>query len=171
MVAREAPDSESLRLELQEAIVTFRHWIAQITQVAGFLVAGDVILLSYGFSQKVAAILLLASVAPMIILVMYLIILSVAGPLVGLILRLERKLLIREDSLGTTYLRSHMRSIAATLGDIENLNDEQIRSLNLSTVKGHLGRKKLIPIILCTATIAQVGLFVLSLTVYHYRFL
>jgi uncharacterized membrane protein (DUF106 family) len=142
-----------------------------MTQVAGFLIAGDVILLSYGFSQKVAAILLLASVAPMIILAMYLIILSVAGPLVGLILRLERKLLIREDSLGTTYLRSHMRSIAASLGDIENLNDEQIRNLNLNTVKGHLGRKKLIPIILCAATIAQVGLFVLSLTVYHYRFL
>jgi hypothetical protein len=169
MVAREAPDNESLRLELQEAIVTFRHWTSQVVQVVGFIAAGDVLLLSYGFSQKVAAILLLASVLPMIFLLIYLRILTVIGPVVGLILRLERKLLIQEDSLGTTYLRIHMRSVAATLGDIENLDDEQIHNLNLSTLKGQLWR--LFPIILYTATIVQLGLFVLSLAVYHYRFI
>ena len=140
-----------------------------MTQAGGIIATGDVLLLSYGFSQKVAAILLLASTSPMGILLMYLIVSSDFSPLVGLILRLERKLLIRGDSLGAVYLRSHMRSIAAALGDIENLDDEQIRNLNLSSLKGNLG--KLIPIVLCAATIAQVGLFVLSLTVYHYRFM
>ncbi|HEX9517813.1 MAG TPA: hypothetical protein VF940_16755 [Streptosporangiaceae bacterium] len=169
MIAGEAPENESLRLELQEAITEFRHGASILTQAGGIIATGDVLLLSYGFSQKVAAILLVASISPMGILLIYLIVSSIAGPLVGLILRLERKLLIQEDSLGATYLRSHMRSVAATLGDIENLDDEQIRALDLSTLKGQLG--KAIPISLCAATIAQVGLFVLSLAVYHYRFI
>ena len=169
MVAGNAPNDESLRLELQEAIGTFRHWTSQVTQAAGFIVTGDVLLLSYGFSQKLAVILLLASASPMAILLIYLLILSVVTPLVGLILRLERRLLIREDSLGATYLRIHLRSIAATLGDIKNLDDEQIRNLDLGPLKGQL--VKAIPAILYAATIAQVGLFILSLTVYHYRFI
>ncbi len=169
MVAGDAPDNESLRLELQEAIGTFRHWTSQVTQAAGFIVTGDVLLLSYGFSQKLAVIFLLASATPMTILLIYLLTLSITTPLVGLILRFERKLLIREVSLGATYLRIHLRSIAATLGDIENLDDEQIRNLTLGSLKGQL--VKALPIFLCASTIAQLGLFVLSLTVYHYRFI
>lgn len=57
MVARDAPDNESVRLELQEAIATLRHWTSQVTQAAGFIATGDILLLSYGFSQKLAAIL------------------------------------------------------------------------------------------------------------------
>ena len=68
MVTREAPDNESLRLELQEAIITVRHWTSQLTQMAGFVATGDILLISYEFSQKVAAILLFASSFPMVIL-------------------------------------------------------------------------------------------------------
>src|SRR6266702_7463283 len=129
MAAREATDNESLRLTLQDAIVTYRHWTLQVSQVAGFIAAADVVLLSYGFSQKVAAILLLASVMPMIFLLIYLRIETAIGSVVVLILRLERKLLIQEDLLGATFLRN-MGSAAVTFGDIENLDDEQMHNLS-----------------------------------------
>jgi|SRR6516165_2409902 hypothetical protein len=143
MVAPETRDDESLRMELQEALVTYRQWASQLTQVAGFFVAADVVLVSYGFSQRLAAILLVASTVPMLILVMYMVIGSVNRPIVNLILRIERKLLI-EDSLGAILAQTWLKW--------ESL---------WSTV----------PITLYTATAAQLGLFVLSLTVFHYPFL
>jgi hypothetical protein len=69
MVAPEAPDNESLRIELQEALVTYRHWVSQLTQAAGFFTTADVVLAGYGFSQRLAIILLAASAFPMLILV------------------------------------------------------------------------------------------------------
>ena len=71
MVAPEAPDNESLRLELQEAIVTYRHWVSQLTQVTGIIATADVVLLSYGFSQRLAVILLAASTGPIVILLIF----------------------------------------------------------------------------------------------------
>jgi hypothetical protein len=93
MAVPEGPDDESLRLELQEALATYRHWIAQLTQVVGFAVAADVVLVSYAFSQRLAGILLLASTVPILILVMYMVVGSIACPLVDLVLRIERNLL------------------------------------------------------------------------------
>jgi hypothetical protein len=168
MVGPETPDNESLRLELQQALGTYQQWVAQLTQLNGFIIAADVALLSYGFSQKLAAILLVASGAPMLILSMYILIGSIASPLVNLILRIERGLNIREDSLGATYVHTYFRSRSPTLGSrIEDLSDEQVRQLNLKWEK-FWGP---IPIILYAATIVQVGLFVLNLTVFHYRFM
>jgi hypothetical protein len=170
MVAREAPDNESLRLELQEAIGTFRHWNTQLTQVGGFVATGDVVLLSYGFSQRLAAILLFASGFPMVILLLYLYIGSINIPLVSLILRIERKLLIQDDSLGATYLRAQLPSLTPIPGTIEELTDEEVHRLNLSLSMSHWLWTP-VPIVLYTSTIVQVGLFVLSLTVFHYRFM
>jgi hypothetical protein len=144
MVAPETRDNESLRMELQEALVTYRQWASQLTQVAGIFVAADVVLVSYGFSQRLAAILLVASIVPMLILVMYMVIGSVNRPIVNLVLRIERKLLIQEDSLGAV--------LAQTWFKWESL---------WSTV----------PITLYAATAVQIGIFVLSLTVFHYSFL
>lgn len=164
------PDSESLRLELQEAIVTFRHRTSQLIQMAGFIATGDVLLISYGFSQKLAAILLLASVFPVVILLLYLLLGSANISLINLMLKIERKLLIREDSLAAMFLQDHLDSVARTDRAIEELSDEEVRRLNLS-----LSRRKWIrtpvPIVLYAATIAQVGIFVLSLTVFDYRFM
>jgi hypothetical protein len=56
------------------------------------------------------------------------------------------------------------------LGTIEELNDDEVYHLNLSlSVSRWLWTP--IPIVLYTGTIAQVALFVLSLTVFHYRFM
>lgn len=168
MVGPEAPDKESLRLELQQALGTYQHWVVVLTQVNGFLTAADVALISYGFSQKLAAILLVASGAPVGILIMYILVGSIASPLVNLVLRIERRLQIREDSLGATYVHTYFRSMTSTLdGRIEDLSDEEVRQLDLKWEK-FWGP---IPIVLYAATLVQVGLFVLSLTVFHYRFM
>jgi hypothetical protein len=93
---------------------------------------------------------------------------SIASPLINLVLRIERRLLIRKDSLGAAFARAHFgKMIPAIGGHIEDLNDEEVRHLNL---KGE-PRWWTIPIILYAATAVQIGLFVLSLTVFHYRFM
>ena len=167
MVVPEAPDSESLRLELQEALATYRHWVAQLTQVVGFAVAADVVLVSYAFSQRLAGVILIASiVVPILILVMYMVVGSIACPLVDLVLRIERRLLIRRDSLGATYVHTYFRSMAS-VGPIEDLDDEEVRHLNLKWDS----LWSPIPIILYVATVGGIGIFVLSLTVFHYRFM
>ena len=168
MVAPEGPDHESLRLELQEAIVTYRHWVSQLTQVTGIIATADVVLISYGFSQKLAAILLVASAMPIVLLLIYLQIGSLLTPLINLILRFERSLLIRRDSIGAVYVRSYVRSVPHALsGRIEDLSDEEVRHLKLKWDS----LLAPIPIILYAATVVQIGLFVLGLTVFHYRFM
>jgi hypothetical protein len=168
MVASEAPDKESLRLELQEAIETYRHLFSQLTQIAGFIATADVVLLSYGFSQKLAAILLLASFGPIYILVIYLLIGSFLARLTNLILKLERRLLIRKESIGATYMRSYFRYASHPLsGRIEDLSDEEV--LHLRPKWDSLWAP--IPIILYVVSALQAGVFVLSLTLFHYRFM
>jgi len=156
---------------LQEALVTYRQWASQLTQIAGFIATGDVVLISYGFSQRLAAILLLASAFPLIILLMYLFIGSINIPLIGLMLRIERKLLIGgENSLAAIFLREERRSVTPAVGTIDELSNEEVRHLNLSIARRKWAWTS-VPIILYTATIAQVGIFVLSLTVFDYRFM
>jgi hypothetical protein len=168
MVASEAPDDESLRLELQETIVTYRHWVSQLTQVSGIVATADVVLLSYGFSQRLAAIILAASIMPIFLLAIYLLVGSLLTPLISLILRFERRLLIRKDSIGAVYVRSYIRSVPQVLiGHIEDLSDEEVRHLELKWATLWAP----IPIILYVGTLVQIGLFVLSLTVFHYRFM
>ena len=165
MVVPGAPDKESLRLELQQALESYRQWVAQLTQVVGFLVAADVVLISYGFSQRLAVTLLVASGVPILILIQYMVVGSIASPLVSLVLRIERKLLIRADSLGATYVHTYFRWDPNNR--IEDLSDEKIRQLSLEWAP----LRSPLPIIMYAATLTQVGLFVLSLTVYHYRFM
>lgn len=163
------PDNESLRLELQEALATYRHWVTQLTQVTGFAIAADVVLISYAFSQRLAGILLLASAVPILILIMYMVVGSIACPLVDLVLRIERRLLIRQDSLGATYIHTYFRSMAPVLGGrrIEDLDDEEVRHLNLKWDS----LRSPISLILYTSTLGGIVIFVLCLTVFHYRFI
>jgi len=168
MAVPECPDNESLRLELQEGLATYRHWVTQLTQVTGFAIAADVVLISYAFSQRLAGIPLLASAVPIFILVMYMVVGSIACPLVDLMLRIERRLLIREDSLGATYVHTYFRSMASVLsGRIEDLDDEEVRHLPLKWDS----LLSPIPLILYASTLGGIVISVLCLTVFHYRFI
>jgi hypothetical protein len=57
--------------------------------------------------------------------------------------------------------------IPAVGSHIEDLNDEEVRHLNLSW-EWRLG---VLPIIFYVGTVIHIVLFVLSLTVFHYRFM
>jgi len=167
MVAPEAPDDESLRVELQEALVTYRQILSQFIQTAGILIAAAVAFASYAFSQRIAVILLVATAFPIYTLVYYTIVASEIGPLNDLVLRIERRLRIREDSLGATLARTTPGKMIPAGSHIEDLTDEEVRHLNL---KWEL-RWSAISIVGYTAIAVQIVLFVLSLTVFHYRFL
>lgn len=170
MVAQGSPDKESLRLELQEAIITIRHWSSLLIQTAAFVTAADALLISYGFAQKLAAILLLASALPISILLVYLIVRTMVNPLVSLTLKIERRLLIRKDSLGAAFLGGTLQSGNPDFGNVEDLDDEEVRNLDFSRRRrGWLWRP--IPVILYAATAAQIGLFVLALAIFNYRFM
>jgi hypothetical protein len=168
MVAPEAPDDESLRVELQEALVTYRQIFSQFIQITGILIAATVAFVSYAFSQRIAVILLVATVFPIYILVSYTMTASEIGPLNDLVLRVERQLRIREDSLGATLARTAPGKMIPAVGShIEDLTDEEMRHLNLKWELRWSGIA-----IGCYAGVAiQIVLFVLSLTVFHYRFM
>lgn len=168
MVAPEAPDNESLRLELQEALVTYRQYTSQWVQGTGFFTAADVALVSYAFSQRIAVILLVASAFPILMLVAYMLTVSINGPLINLVLRIESRLRIRKDSLGATLARTAPAKMIPAVGShIEDLSDEEVRHLNLRWES----RWGVLPIICYAGTAIHIVLFVLSLTVFHYRFM
>jgi hypothetical protein len=168
VAARSVPDAESLRLELQEALATFRSWTTQATQAFGVLFTGDALLITYGFSQRLAAILFLASGLPVGVLLLYLQAMSTTAPLVTFALRIERRLSIKE-SLAAVYARSHLRPFAIAM-NIDSLSDDELRGLDIDISWSSWTRKR-IPKLLYLTTLIQVGLAVLSMTVYHYRFM
>jgi len=168
MVAPEAPDNESLRIELQEALESYRQYLSQWIQSLGFLTAADVALISYAFSQRVAVILLVGSAFPLAMLGSYIITATFGSGLINLILRIERRLRIRQDSLGATIARTIPAKMIPAVGShIEDLNDEEVRRLNLRWEE----RWGLLPIVFYAAIALHIVLFVLSLTVFHYRFM
>ena len=103
------PDSEaqSLRLELQEAIVTFRHQISLLVQISGFMATADSVLIAYGFSQRVSGILLVASAMPVIMLVSYVEVMHSARPLIYVAMALEQKLQLRDAPLAALYAKTY----------------------------------------------------------------
>jgi len=169
MTTERSPDDDSLRLELQEAFVTFRNWVTLIAQTFGVTATANVVLLSYGFSQRLAAILFVASALPVVALLLYLRILSVATPLITLAMRIERKLSIKESSLAVTYAKAHL-SLPSKVARVDSLSNEELSNLD-QEFSGLRWLWKPMPIVFLTATAVQIGLAVLSLTVYHYKFL
>jgi hypothetical protein len=170
MDTRKSPDNESLRLELQEALITFRHWTTQGNQAAGVVATGDVLLITYGFSQKLAGVLFLASVLPLAILLGYLQIMSAAAPIIILAMRLERRLSIRDVSLAATYAKTHLRPLTSRFPSIDSLNDGELIDLSQCLSMRYWLRKQ-VPIVLYAATAIQIGLAILSLTVYGFKFI
>jgi hypothetical protein len=127
-----------------------------------------VALVSYAFSQRIAVILLVGSAFPIFMLVTYMTAASIASPLIDLVLRIERRLRVRKDSLGATLARTLPVKMILPVGShIEDLNDEEMRHLNL---RWEL-RWSTIPIMAYAGTAIHIVLFVLSLTVFRYRFM
>jgi phosphoglycerol transferase MdoB-like AlkP superfamily enzyme len=77
-------------------------------QVVGIIVAADVLLVSYGISQRVSAILLVASFTPIIILIALFVIFDHAYPIIIVVMRIEDRLSLGEYSLANTYTRMRL---------------------------------------------------------------
>src|SRR5580693_6113065 len=121
------PGAESLRLELQEAIATFRHQIAILVQALGITVTADSILLGYGFAQRLSSVLLVASLMPLAALFIYIQIMIGLIPISFIAMRLEWKLSLREDPFIGTWARMRRDLPFSSLVNIGELEDPKIR--------------------------------------------
>jgi hypothetical protein len=165
MSSKSRPDPESLRLELQEGIISFRHITTLAMQMTGIVVAADAVLVSYGISQRDSAILLIASLAPVIVLIGIIELFKHALPVAISIMWLEDQLSLSERALAATYLRMRLAVMYPLLrGSVIDL--EQPITMSLKSWFS----VKLVQL-LCGAFILQFGIFLISWIFYHYRFM
>ena len=164
------PESESLRLELQEAIVTFRHQTSMFTQIAGFLVTADSLLVAYGISQRIGIVLLIASIMPLIMLVVYVEILNSIVPLIYVAVTIEEKLGLREAPLARLYAQTYVGHIFNSISESSDMTDPRIRTAILGLRRRHWLTNRS-AYALYAIFIAQIALFLLSILVFHYRFM
>jgi hypothetical protein len=165
MPSKSRPDPESLRLELQEGIISFRHITTLAMQMTGIVVAADAVLVSYGISQRDSAILLIASLAPVIVLIGILELFKHALPVAISIMWLEDQLSLSERALAATYVRMRLAVIYPLLrGGVIDL--EQPITMPL---KSWFSVK--VVQLLCGAFVLQFGIFLISWIFYDYRFM
>ena len=126
------PSAESLRLELQEAIATFRHQIVLLVQALSFIVAADPVLLGYGFAQKIAGILYVASLLPLGGLFIYIHIMTGLVRICYVAIRLEWKLSLHEDPLIGTWAKTRKDLPFSSLANLADLKDPNVRDAILS---------------------------------------
>lgn len=157
------PEPESLRLELQEALTTYRHHTSLVIQAFGFIVAADSALLAYVFTQRVGAIFLIASLMPIVMLITVIEIMPRAVVAGYAAIRFERKLLLNEESFSQLYFQFVPKSLYSGLANVES--SKMHRYMVMAIIKS------LHAAILYCVFILQLGLLIISLTVYHYRFM
>jgi hypothetical protein len=133
-------------------------------QAAGFILAANIVLIGYGFTQKHAGMFLLASTLPVILLAVHIIGISSSTNQIALVIRIEDELHIREtQSLARIYARNYLRLAGPQL---EAVIAQGTRGRTLS-LKWFITPEA---IVLYAASLGQVGLFVLCLVLYNYRF-
>jgi hypothetical protein len=161
---------ESVRLQLQEALVTFRLQTSMMVQAFGFLVAADALLLGYGFSQKEAGILLIAGFMPLALLFVYIEVARHAVPVAYVAIRLERLLLPGEMTLAATYCATRIRPVFSAIESIPDTvrADDLVSAFKMSPLFWLKARPSLA---LYCAAIAQFGLFLAGLVAFNYRFM
>jgi hypothetical protein len=170
MTSQRLPSDESLRLELQEAITTYRHQIVLLSQSLGITVTADSILLGYGFAQRLSSVLLVASLMPLAALFIYIQIATGLIPISYVAMRLEWKLSLREAPFIGTWARMRDDLPFSSLVNIGDLEDPKIRESMLHVPPWFFFRGVKTWILLLAFTL-QLGLVLISLTVYHYRFM
>lgn len=108
------PDTEALRIELQEAITTFRAQITLLVQIAGVIATADALLLGYGFAQRQSAIFLVASLLPVVLSVVGLEFTKYALPVIYVAMKIEDDLGLHAAPLVSGLARRMFRSALRT---------------------------------------------------------
>jgi hypothetical protein len=169
MADTQAPSPESLRLELQEAITSFRHQWTQLQQALGIIISADVVLLSYGFSQRLSSVLLVASLTPVVALGVYINGMTALVPICYVAIRLEGKLSLYDVPLIGTWVR-HRGDLAAAISGFANLADRGASNSKLKVpVSFFLKDPRSLTVLVFF--VLQVALVVISILGYHFRFM
>lgn len=164
------PDAESLRLELQEAITTFRHQIALILQLLGVIVTADSVLVAYGFTQKQSGILLIASLMPIAALLVFGSITHGLVPISYTAMRLEERLSLHHAPLITTWVKNRDDLPFAVLGNVDDWSDPKVEEVISSTSRWFFLRSYKSHILLIIFVL-QILLFIITIVFSHYRFM
>jgi hypothetical protein len=164
------PDAESLRLELQEAIATFRHQLALLMQAFGIVVTADSALMAYGFVQRKSGILLVASLLPLALLILFFEVITGLTPIAYVAMRLEQKLSLHGEPLIRTWVlsRDDIPSISSEV--IDKLSDPKLRASVVRTLSWHVLKSRKSQALL-VAFIIQFSIFWITTILYHYRFM
>jgi len=158
-----SPDAESLRLEFQEALTTYRHHTSLVAQAFGFVVAADSALLAYGFTQKEAAVFLIASFMPIVMLIAFVEIMSRAFAAGYAAIKLEQKLSLQNENFAGLYFQMPDTSLFSSLSGMEIAKvHNYLRSYLLKSLHSK---------ILFCVFLVQLCLFVIAIVTYHYRFM
>ena len=163
------PSPESLRLELQEAITTFRHQTAQFIQALGVIVTADSLLLGYGFAQKLSSVLLVASLMPLAALYLYIITMTGLVPVCYVAIRLEQKLSLDDVPFIGTWVRERS-DLPAAISDFGHLKDLQAPTPTLNVRRWYFLRNITSRALLAGFAL-QISLVVISLFGYHFHFM
>jgi hypothetical protein len=169
MTQPEQPEPDSLRIELQEALATFRHQSSLQIQTVGFLISADSILVAYGFSQRLSSVLLIASLMPVSVLLAIIYTARNLTPVAYVAIKLERQLSITQTPLIATWVRMRDDSPISSVEDISKLDATTIRSLVFG-FPWYLLKSLKVRLVLATF-IGQLFLFLISIAVFHYRFM
>jgi hypothetical protein len=167
----EPEDRDALRVQMQQAIETGRHLATLFVQSAGFLIAADGLLFGYGLAQRKAVPLLIASLAPLGIAVVLILILSHGLPVGYVALMSERRLLSHEATLGHTYLiTKYPLAYSWIAPSLEAEAGGGNRMLTNPPLRTALGAKTLV-LSLVIGSIAQIALFFVAQIWFDYPFM
>jgi hypothetical protein len=187
--SEQAPSPESLRLELQEAITTFRHQWSQLMQALGVTITADSALLSYGFAYKLAGVLLVASVMPLVALSAYTTTMTSLVPICYVAISLEQKLSLHEVPFVKTWVKPRgdlpaaidkFANDLASLAEPKEQNSTKSEEQNstkseeqnsTSKVRARPFLKNLTGLRIIAVFVLQIGLVIISISVFHFRFL
>ena len=156
---------------MQQAIETFRHLTTLFVQSAGFLIATDGLLFGYGLAQKKAVPLLIASLTPLAIIVVLMLILSHGLPVGYVAVRSEQRLLPREATLAQTYFMTKYPLAYSWIAPALEMDEgERNQMLANPPLRGMLGAKTL-ALSLVVGSIAQLALFFVAQIWFDYPFM
>ena len=177
MADAQVPSDESLRLELQEAITTFRHQWSQLMQALGIIITADLALVSYGFVHKLSGVLLAASLMPLAALSAYTTTMTSLVPICYVAIKLEEKLSLDDAPFIGTWVkpRGDLPDAIDEFADLAKSEAQKSTKSEAqkSTLKVPAGPflKNLTSRAIYAALALQIGLVIISIFVLHFRFL
>lgn len=129
-------DLEFVKVELEQALETFRTQLSLLVQIVTILVIADATVVGFAVSTQIAGILLIGPLFPIMIIVITSIVFRLAKPVVYTAVSLEHKYGDRSAAwLASTFLSSTVSTeYVAQLKEISSVQDSAERMRRLRSV-------------------------------------